>query len=388
VCSTTDREGNACVRMGLYLSSCSYYKLTCFLIRNCAQDNSMLLQPPSHKNTAMAGEHLPVSNPVLDDSPSRWVMFPIVHDDLWKMYKQHVASFWTTEEIDLTDDLRQWERLSSNEKHFITHVLAFFAASDGLVTENLVSRFYSEVQLPEARAFYSFQIAMEAIHGETYALLIQTYVRDPEERGKLFSAVKTYPAVGAKAGWAERWMRSDVDFTKRLVAFAAVEGIFFSGSFCSIFWLRKRGLLKGLAFANDLISRDEGLHTDFACALYWKLPKCKRLTSEQAEDIIRSAVEVEEAFICEALPCDLIGMSSNKMKQYIRFVADRLLIQLGHSKIFEDVNPFDWMEMISMQGKTNFFEARVSEYQRAMIMSDRLQDGKISGSSFSLTEDF
>jgi ribonucleotide reductase beta subunit family protein with ferritin-like domain len=348
----------------------------------------MLLQPPSHKNTTMVGEDVAVTNPVLDDAPSRWVMFPIVHGDLWKMYKQHVASFWTTEEIDLTDDLRQWEKISPNDKYFITHVLAFFAASDGLVTENLVSRFYSEVQLPEARAFYSFQIAMEAIHGETYALLIQTYVRDPEERDKLFSAVKTYPAVGAKAGWAERWMRSDVDFAKRLVAFAAVEGILFSGSFCSIFWLRKRGLLKGLAFANDLISRDEGLHTEFACALYWKLPKCKRLTSEQVEDIIRSAVEVEEAFICEALPCDLIGMSSNKMKQYIRFVADRLLIQLGHSKIFEDVNPFDWMEMISMQGKTNFFEARVSEYQRAMIMSERLQDGQIAGSSFSMTEDF
>lgn len=348
--------------------------------------SSVRTAPPQlfHKKE-MAAAAMKEVDPVLDENPDRWV-FPIVHDDLWKMYKQHVASFWTTEEIDLAEDLKQWEQLSPSEKYFISHVLAFFAASDGLVTENLAARFYSEVQLAEARAFYSFQIAMEAIHGETYALLIQAYVTDAEERNKLFAAIRTYPAIGAKAGWAERWMCSDVSFAKRLVAFAAVEGILFSGSFCAIFWLRKRGLLKGLAFANDLISRDEGLHTEFACTLYGKLSS--KLTSEEVESIVGGAVEVEEAFICEALPCDLIGMNSNKMKQYIRFVADRLLTQLGYRKMFGDGNPFDWMEMISMQGKTNFFEARVSEYQKAHVMSGRLQNGRLAGSSFSVTEDF
>lgn len=329
------------------------------------------------------------ANVVLDENPDRWVMFPIVHADLWLKYKQHIASFWTTEEIDLADDLIQWDNsLTPAERYFITHILAFFAASDGLVTENLAARFYSEVQLPEARAFYSFQIAMEAIHGETYALLIQTYVKDEQERLRLFAAIRTFPAIRAKALWAEQWMKSDRSFAERLIAFAAVEGVLFSGSFCAIFWLRKRGLLKGLAFANDLISRDEGLHTDFACNLYEKLPSRDKLSQHRVAEIIRGAVEVEEAFICESLPCDLVGMSGNKMKQYICFVADRLLTELGYEKIFKVQNPFDWMEMISMQGKTNFFEARVSSYQKAMVMSTRQRDGRMAGAVFSTTEDF
>ena len=309
-----------------------------------------------------------VVEPLLMDNSNRWVMFPIKFPDIWSMYKKQEASFWTAEEIDLAQDLKDWQLLSNSEKYFIKHVLAFFAASDGIVLENLAAQFCAEVQIPEARAFYGFQMAMENIHSETYSLLIDQYIRDPQEKANIFDAIHTMPAVRDKAEWAVQWMQKDSSFAERLVAFAAVEGILFSGSFCAIYWLKKRGLMPGLPFSNELIARDEGLHTEFACLLYGMLQN--KLTEAVAHDIVKGAVDVEKRFICEALSCDLIGMNNKLMTQYIEFVADRLLQALGHRKLFESTNPFDWMELISMQSKTNFFEKRVGEYQKANIMQN------------------
>jgi len=293
------------------------------------------------------------------------VLLPINYPKVWEMYKKHEQSFWTAEEIDLHPDLVDWEnKLNDDERHFIKHVLAFFAASDGIVNENLAVNFMSEVQIPEARCFYGFQIMMENIHSETYSLLIDAYIKDPKEKHYLFNAIETVPCVKKKADWALRWIQNG-SFAERLVAFAAVEGIFFSGSFCSIFWLKKRGLMPGLTFSNELISRDEGLHCDFACLLYSMLQN--KMTQEQVHTIIKDAVNCEHEFVTDALPVSLIGMNARLMCQYIEFVADRLLVSLGYSKIYNAANPFDFMEMISLQGKTNFFEKRVGEYKKAGV---------------------
>lgn len=319
-----------------------------------------------------------MEEPILKENKDRFVLFPIKHMNLWEMYKKAEASFWTAEEIDLGQDLYDWEhKLNSDEKHFIKHVLAFFAASDGIVNENLAVNFINNVQYPEARCFYGFQIMIENIHSETYSLLIDSYIKDPYEKDALFHAVDTLPCVKKKADWALRWI-SKGSFKECLVAFAAVEGIFFSGSFCSIFWLKKRGLMPGLSFANELISRDEGLHCDFACEIYRNL--VEKLPIDTVRDIILSAVEIEKEFVQDALPVRLIGMNADLMCQYIEFVADRLLVQLGLSKNFNATNPFDFMELISMQGKTNFFERRVSEYKKAHVMSDK--------PAFALNEEF
>jgi ribonucleoside-diphosphate reductase beta chain len=278
------------------------------------------------------------------------------------MYKKAEASFWTAEEVDLQHDLRDWnQRLNNDERHFVSHILAFFASADGIVLENLACRFMKEVQIPEARCFYGFQLAIENIHSETYSLLIDTYIKDNVEKQRLLAAMDTIPCVQKKAEWALKWISSGNTFAERLVAFAAVEGIFFSGAFCAIFWLKKRGLMPGLTFSNELISRDEGLHTDFACLLYSHLKN--KLPQKVVHDIIRNAVECEKEFICDSLPVHLIGMNSDLMKQYIEFIADRLLYSLGCDKIYHSQNPFDWMELISLEGKTNFFERRVAEYQ-------------------------
>jgi len=319
--------------------------------------------------------------PLLIENKERFVLFPIKYDEIWKMYKKAEASFWTAEEIDLSADFKDWEKLNNGEKHFIKHVLAFFAASDGIVNENLAVNFMREVQIPEARSFYGFQIMMENIHSETYSLLIDTYIKDLNEKQKLFNAIETVPCVKEKAEWALKWINSP-DFVERLVAFAAVEGIFFSGSFCSIFWLKKRGLMPGLSFSNELISRDEGLHCDFACLLY-KMIKNK-LPAERLYEIINDAVKIEKEFVSEALPVDLIGMNSKLMCQYIEFVADRLMVALGYPKLYHKTNPFDFMELISLQGKTNFFEKRVGEYQKAGVMNCN----RAKSFAFSLNEDF
>jgi ribonucleotide reductase beta subunit family protein with ferritin-like domain len=321
--------------------------------------------------------------PLLTENKNRFVLFPILHKEIWKMYKQHEASFWSAEEIDLSQDLTDWQTLNENEKFFIKHVLAFFAASDGIVLENLAERFLTEIQIPEARCFYGFQIAMENIHSETYSLLIDTYIQDPQEKSRLFNAMETIPCVQKKAQWALTWISSNNSFAERLVAFACVEGIFFSGSFCAIFWLKKRGLMPGLTFSNELISRDEGLHTNFACLLYKMLQK--KLSFEVVKHIIRDAVEIEIEFVCESIPVALIGMNQNLMSQYIEFVADRLLCALGYPKIFLTGNPFDFMEMISLQGKTNFFEKRVGEYQKANVMSSSTSS---LNQSFTVDADF
>ena len=289
------------------------------------------------------------------------------------MYKKHVASFWTVEEIDLSSDYRDWEKLTGDEQHFIKHVLAFFAASDGIVNENLAEQFIREVQIPEARCFYGFQIAMENIHSETYSLLIDTYVKDAKEKDLLFRAIETMPCVNRKASWALAWINPNKSFAERLVAFAAVEGIFFSGSFCAIFWLKKRAMMPGLTFSNELISRDEGLHSDFACLLYSMLKN--KLSQAQVAAIIEDAVRVETSFVCDALSVSLIGMNADLMKQYIEFVADRLVVALGYTRLYNTKNPFDWMEMISLQGKTNFFEKRLGEYQKAGVMNTQEQLG-------------
>lgn len=313
-----------------------------------------------------AGSNAAVNEPILMDNPDRFVLFPIEHDDIWQFYKKSEASFWTAEEIDLAPDLTDWsEKLNDDERHFIKHVLAFFAASDGIVNENLAENFLAEVQYTEAKFFYGFQVMMENIHSETYSLLIDTYIKDAAEKGHLFRAIETLDCVKKKAEWALRWIDNG-SFAERLIAFAAVEGIFFSGSFCSIFWLKKRGLMPGLSFSNELISRDEGMHCDFACLLYNnhivnKLPKA------QLRGIIEDAVAIEKEFVTDALPVRLIGMNADLMTQYIEFVADRLLVELGNEKIYNSSNPFDFMDMISLQGKTNFFEKRVAEYQKSGV---------------------
>ena len=302
---------------------------------------------------------------LLQDNPQRFVLFPIHHKEIWEMYKKHEASFWTVEEVDLTSDMAHWEKLTDNERHFIRHVLAFFAASDGIVVENLAQRFTAEVQIPEARCFYGFQLMMENIHSEMYSLLIDTYIRDTAEKARLFHAAENTRCIGQKAAWAVKWINGTDSFARRLVAFAAVEGIFFSGSFCAIFWLKKRGLMPGLTFSNELISRDEGLHCDFACLMYSLLSN--KLETEEIYAIIDSAVAIEKEFITEALPCDLIGMNGTMMARYIEFCADRLIVALGQPRKYNTENPFEWMEMISLQRKTNFFESRVSEYARAGV---------------------
>ncbi len=318
--------------------------------------------------------------PILQENKDRFVLFPITHYSIWEMYKKAEASFWTAEEIDLSVDQHDWEnKLNDDERHFIKHVLAFFAASDGIVNENLAVNFMNEVQYPEARCFYGFQIMIENIHSEAYSLLIDTYIKDPVEKKYLFNAIDTVPCVNKKAAWALRWI-SEGSFAERLVAFAAVEGIFFSGSFCSIFWLKKRGLMPGLSFANELISRDEGLHCDFACLLYSQLRN--KLPLETLQQIIINAVEIEREFVKDALPVRLIGMNAALMCQYIEFVADRLLASLGSPKVFHVSNPFDFMDLISIPGKTNFFERRVAEYQKSSVMATREQ------SVFSTIEEF
>ena len=298
---------------------------------------------------------------LLTENPNRFVMFPLSDQDIWKMYKKMMDCFWRAEEIDFSKDLKDWNSLKEKEQHFIKMVLAFFAASDGIVLENLGQRFLSEVQLPEARATYGFQLMMENIHSETYSLLIDTYIKDREEQTKLFQAIDNFPCIKKKADWAIKWIQDNrSSFATRLVAFACVEGIFFSGSFCSIYWLKKRGLMPGLTFSNELISRDEGMHTDFAVLLFNKLERKPK--KAKVFELIKEAVEIEKEFILEALPCKLIGMNSKLMSQYIEFVADRLSMQLGYGKIFNSSNPFDFMEMISLEGKTNFFEKRVGDY--------------------------
>jgi ribonucleoside-diphosphate reductase subunit M2 len=328
-------------------------------------------------------KELEKQDPLLKENPRRFVMFPIQYPEVWEMYKKHEASFWTAEEIDLSSDSKDWENLSDSERHFIKHVLAFFAASDGIVCENLASQFSTEIQIPEARAFYGFQMAMENIHSETYSLLIEQYIKDPVEKDRVFDAMHTMPPVQAKAEWALSWMNDRNSFAERIIAFAAVEGILFSGSFCAIYWLKKRGLMPGLTFSNELISRDEGLHAEFACLLYGMLQN--KLPDDAVHEIIRGAVAVERDFICEALSCDLVGMNSDLMRRYIEFVADRLLTALGHPKLYNATNPFDWMELISLQGKTNFFEKRVGEYQKAGVMTPA---GQEENKGFVLDADF
>ncbi|KAJ5042875.1 uncharacterized protein L3040_004267 [Drepanopeziza brunnea f. sp. 'multigermtubi'] len=336
--------------------------------------------------------------PLLRENPQRFVLFPIKYHEIWQMYKKAEASFWTAEEIDLSKDLHDWNnRLNDDERYFISHVLAFFAASDGIVNENLVERFSGEVQVPEARCFYGFQIMMENIHSETYSLLIDTYIKEQSQKTYLFNAIDTIPCIKKKADWAVKWIEDkNSTFAQRLVAFAAVEGIFFSGSFASIFWLKKRGLMAGLTFSNELISRDEGLHTDFACLLFSHLNH--RPSKQAVQDVITEAVEIEQEFLTEALPCALLGMNANLMKQYIEFVADRLLLSLGNEKFYKSTNPFDFMENISLAGKTNFFEKRVGDYQKAGVMAGTQKkhedtaaqtDAKAeNGGDFNFDEDF
>lgn len=319
--------------------------------------------------------------PLLKENPNRFVLFPIEHNDIWSFYKKSEASFWTAEEIDLHQDISDWEkRLNDDEKHFIKHVLAFFAASDGIVNENLAENMVNEVQYTEAKFFYGFQIMMENIHSETYSLLIDTYIKDNKEKDYLLNAIEHLDCVKKKAEWALEWI-DNATFAERLIAFAAVEGIFFSGSFCSIFWLKKRGLMPGLSFSNELISRDEGMHCDFACLLYNNHIQNK-LSKETIQKIICDAVEIEKEFVSDAIPVRLIGMNADSMCQYIEFVADRLLVALGNEKVYKAENPFPWMDLISLQGKTNFFEKRVGDYQKAGVMAEK--DKQI----FSLDEDF
>ncbi len=315
--------------------------------------------------------------PILQENKDRFVIFPIKHQDIWEWYKKQEACIWTAEEIDLHTDLNDWNnKLSEDEKYFVKHILAFFAASDGIVNENLAENFVSEVQYPEAKFFYGFQLMMENIHSETYSLLIDTYVKDEAEKDQLFHAIEVFPAIKEKADWALKWIESD-SFAERLIAFAAVEGIFFSGSFCSIFWLKKRGLMPGLTFSNELISRDEGMHCDFAVHLHThhivnKVPKA-RIT-----EILTNALDIERKFITESLPVSLIGMNAVLMTQYLEFVTDRLLVELGCDRVYNSSNPFDFMDMISLQGKTNFFEKRVAEYQKAGVMNNDSESSKIS----------
>ena len=317
--------------------------------------------------------------PLLKEDDSRFVMFPIEHEDVWEMYKKQVDCFWRAEEVDLSKDINDWNNLNKDEKHFVSTILAFFAASDGIVLENLGLRFMTDVQLAEARAFYGFQIAMENIHSQMYSQLIETYIQDREEKFNLFNALQNFECIKKKGDWAKRWINDNRStFATRLIAFACVEGIFFSGAFCSIFWLKKRGLLPGLTFSNELISRDEALHTEFAVLLYSKLNK--KVNKNRVNELVKEAVVIEKEFITEALPCRLIGMNANLMSQYIEFIADRLLVQLGYDKIYNSSNPFDFMELISVESKTNFFEKRVSEY----ALADKTRDENV----FELSDDF
>jgi len=319
--------------------------------------------------------------PILVENPQRFVLFPIVHKDLWKLYKNHVAKFWTTEEIDLSSDLSDWEhKFDDKERHFIKYILGFFAASDGIVGENIVENFMKDVQYPEARCFYGFQLAMENIHSETYCLLIDTYISDPKEKNELFHAVENHPSIKKKADWAIRWMKGHVTFAERLVAFAVVEAVFFSGSFCAIFWLKKKGLMPGLTYSNELISRDEGLHCENALTIF-NDHIVNKPSEERIHEIIKEAFEIEKEFICEALPWDLEGMNSELMSQYIKFVCDQLCSQLNVEKIFGAKNPFGFMELISMQGKTNFFEKRTGEYSKTGVIHE-------NNKNFILTADF
>ena len=337
------------------------------------KNSAVEVPPPLSLNeagtaTATAVESIPkpLREPLIDPNEDRFVIFPIRHPDIWEKYKQHMAVFWTPEEIDLSKDTKDWERLTENERHFIKHILGFFAGSDGIVMENLATRFTREVQWPEAKHFYACQNLLEAVHSETYSLLIDTYIKDPEEKSNILRAIKTIPCVEKKAKWALEWIDSpEADFGTRLLGFACVEGIFFSGAFCAIFWLKQRGLMPGLTLSNEFIARDEGLHTDFACLLYSKL--VNRLSKQKVHKVIREAVRIEKHFITKALPCELIGMNAELMKQYIEFVADRLSLQLGYPKIYSAKNPFDFMERISLENKDNFFEKRVSTYAKASV---------------------
>lgn len=318
---------------------------------------------------------------ILKSDPSRFVLFPIKYTKIWEAYLNQVKTFWTPDEINLVDDLKDWKKLTENEKHFIKNVLAFFAGSDGIVLENLGSRFMNEIQIPEARSFYGFQIMMENIHSHTYSLLIDTYIENKNEKNRLFNAIEEIECVKRKAKWALKWIHDEKSsFALRLIAFAAVEGIFFSGSFCSIFWLKQRGLMPGLTFSNELISRDEGLHTDFACLLYNMIEN--RVDEKDVHELFKEAVEIEKFFIIESLPCKLIGMNSDLMKQYIEYVSDRLLVQLGYNKLYNVKNPFSFMELISIDGKTNFFEKKVTEYRKAGVGNTEKEK------SFSLDDDF
>ncbi|MFD2891996.1 ribonucleotide-diphosphate reductase subunit beta [Flavobacterium chuncheonense] len=318
-----------------------------------------------------------VVEPILQENKDRFVIFPIKHHDIWEWYKKMEASFWTAEEIDLHQDVTDWNtKLNDDEKYFIKHILAFFAASDGIVNENLAENFVNEVQYAEAKFFYGFQIMMENIHSETYSLLIDTYVKDENEKNKLFHAIEVFPAIKKKAEWALKWIESD-SFAERLIAFAAVEGIFFSGAFCSIFWLKKRGLMPGLTFSNELISRDEGVHCDFAVHLH-NNHLVNKVPKSRIKDIIIDALNIEREFVTESLPVSLIGMNAKLMTEYLEFVTDRLLVELGCEKVYNSSNPFDFMDMISLQGKTNFFEKRVSEYQKAGVLNNDTDANKIS----------
>jgi ribonucleotide reductase beta subunit family protein with ferritin-like domain len=320
-----------------------------------------------------------VNEPLLNPDDNRFVMFPIKHDDIWQMYKKQVDCFWRAEEIDLAKDPSHWETLTQEEKYFLSMILAFFAASDGIVLENLGLRFMNDVQISEARAFYGFQIAMENIHSQTYSLLIETYIKDVEEKDKLFRALENFECIKKKGDWAQKWIKDNRSgFATRLIAFACVEGIFFSGAFCSIYWMKKRGLMPGLTFSNELISRDEALHCEFAVLLYSKL--VNKVKKTKVHEIIKEAVEIETEFICQALPCRLIGMNSQLMTQYIQFCADRLCVQLGYEKIYNAGNPFDFMELISLEGKVNFFE----RYNDSYALATKTKDD----STFELTEDF
>ena len=323
------------------------------------------------------------NEPILKENPNRFVLFPIKHNDIWDIYKKAEASFWTAEELDLHQDITDWEnKLSDDERYFVKHILAFFAASDGIVNENLAENFVNEVQYTEAKFFYGFQIMMENIHSETYSLLIDTYVKDPSERNKLFNAIETFDAIKKKADWALKWIDSP-SFAERLIAFAAVEGIFFSGAFCSIFWMKKRGLLPGLTFSNELISRDEGMHCDFAVHLHNE-HLVNKVPQERIIQIITEALDIEREFITESLPVDLIGMNSRLMEQYLEFVTDRLLTELNCPKSYNSENPFDFMDMISLEGKTNFFEKRVSDYRKAGVGMEQ----ETKEDSFSFDSDF
>jgi len=320
-----------------------------------------------------------VNEPLLNPDDNRFVMFPIKYDDVWQMYKKQVDCFWRAEEIDLSKDLAHWDTLSQEEKFFLSMILAFFAASDGIVLENLGLRFMNDVQISEARAFYGFQIAMENIHSQTYSLLIEAYIKNAEEKDKLFRALENFECIKKKGDWAQKWIKDNRSgFATRLIAFACVEGIFFSGAFCSIYWMKKRGLMPGLTFSNELISRDEALHCEFAVLLYSKL--VNKVKKSRVHEIIKEAVEIENEFICEALPCRLIGMNSQLMTQYIQFCADRLCVQLGYDKIYNACNPFDFMELISLEGKVNFFE----RYNDSYALATKTKDD----STFDLTEDF